>query len=386
MQGTVEGKLRVTEEGEIGLLSNRESGGTHTKRVQGADTTPLSLNCRSYPSSFPDVETITQRRRITLHDMIGPMFTQGRRGCGHLRTESLRRRRRVDPSVVYRCHDASHEVRGPCRSPRSHATVTVALAGLALSAAIAGSAAIDLEGVVGFRVSTPPNAKASIHLTASLCGDGWSLDGSTSLGVLPDVDRDSSLAFSVERGGLTLTSKASCTGTDAQCESLTVELNGLSTSLKLREADPKIELNVSSRLGTVVAPTVNPYASLDATLSIDDHWLRLDPSLQVSGSICLYHQPQGNGDGEDGLWVSARFFADPVPCRLSRVALDARLDLGYAVIMGTVGHSSSIPFSIGSTIRTVADPLSLSVSAAYVPGGAIPFRFSAQVEYKWHAF
>ena len=84
--------------------------------------------------------------------------------------------------------------------------------------------------------------------------------------------------------------------------------------------------------------------------------------------------------------MSALFLADLVPCRLSRVALDARVDLGHIVIMSTVGHSSAIPFSIGSSIRTVADALSLSVSASFVPGGAVPFRFGAQVEHEWRAF
>ena len=253
---------------------------------------------------------------------------------------------------------------------------------LILSAAAVGSAAIDLEGVVGFRVSCPPNAAASAHATVSLRTNGYSLEGSTSLSVLPDRETRSALAFSVERGGLTLTSRASFAGMDAQCESITVELTGLSTSLSLREAAPKIGVDMSATLGTVVMPDASPYASLVATLSVDEHWLRCDSSPAVIGCIALYHRPTGDGRAEADLRVSALFFADIVPYRVSRVALDARLDPGRAVIMGTILHSHSIPFSVDSSIRTADGPLSLSVWASFIPEKTTPLRLGAQAEYE----
>ena len=291
---------------------------------------------------------------------------------------------RISPDPTH----AGRRIRFPPRFPQNASKVggRLTVVGLILSVAAAGSAAIDLEGVVGFRVSSSPNAKASVHVTANLCGDGWSLDGSTSLGILPDVDSDSTLAFSVERGFMTLTSEASFAGTHPRCESLTVELSGFGLSLPLRKATPQIELVVSAGLGTVVTPAANPYATLVATLSVDEHRLRIDLSPAVSGSISLYGRGKGDGNAESDLQVWAVFSADLVSCRLSRVALDARVDLGHIVIMSTVGHSLAIPFSIGSSIRTVADALSLSVSASFVHGGAVPFRFRVRAEYEWRAF
>jgi len=211
-----------------------------------------------------------------------------------------------------RCSCPHHEVEARVMRGRFLAVLVLGCVGVAVAAGAA-----NFSGTLYAEGDAYPDLGVGGGVVLTLESEGWWAKNTTTFDVWPDITDSQTLEIECALGDLRLLTTAGFSFTAATFGPFDVALSGDIWTAGFPTADPDVDVTCTAGAGVTIAGGVDPYAFLDTTLAIGDHW--------ITHSVALYASPAGVesyvdafvsvfrtkiGEGDSAMSVSLVAFAE----------------------------------------------------------------------------